>query len=107
LAIAEISDPKIFVVGIHQCDKSGGSVHAQPSFLVVVTALLLVVYDFANLLIRVPGETVSTSEELKDVPGDSVVERNNGTLKKARDSLRCSVMRWVIYDEILQELLDN
>ena len=61
LAIAEISNPEILVVGVDKGDESGGSVHTESCFPPVCTPFVLVIDDMPNFSVRIVIQVVHRS----------------------------------------------
>ena len=63
LAVAEISDPEVLMVWIHERDQRRCSVHAQPSLPPVRAAPVLVVDDVPNLSVGIVVQPINRTSE--------------------------------------------
>ncbi len=85
MTVAEVGYPEITVVRVHQGHESGRPVHVQPGFPKIGAARMLVIYDTANVSVRVVCKAFNAAKEVQNVAGDGIIKGNDGTREELGD----------------------
>ena len=94
--------------GVDERDERGGAVHAEARLLVVLSAVVVVVEDGADLGAGVRGEAgEAAGEEGEDVAGDGVVEGGDRAREDVGHDVGRGRRRGGPRDDLVEELGDD